>query len=206
MNDDVQGTAPTDVPLSAEQLAKMDAFATAAYRAGDGARRARCAYEGTRSDGVRMRWVGAQARIGESGEVVEIIAPHVMTQEARVLKMYLWCVWVNVALAAIIASMLAYWVTTRGLKPLKSMADKAAEIAPERLSARLDVAHAPAELQSLAALFNDILDRLENGYERGVQFSADLAHELRTPIGVLIGETQVTLAHERSVAEYRHVL
>ncbi|KNH07821.1 Heavy metal sensor histidine kinase [Candidatus Burkholderia brachyanthoides] len=46
-----------------------------------------------------------------------------------------------------------------------------------------------------------MLDRLENGYERLLQFSADLAHELRTPIGTLIGETQVTLAHERSVAE-----
>jgi two-component system, OmpR family, heavy metal sensor histidine kinase CusS len=163
-------------------------------------------YEGTRNDGVRMRWVGAQARIGESGEVVEIIAAHVMTQEARVLDMYLWRVWINVILAAVIASLLAYWVTRRGLKPLKSMADKAAEIAPDRLSARLDVAHAPAELQSLAASFNAMLDRLEHGYERLVQFSADLAHELRTPIGVLIGETQVTLAHERSVAEYRQVL
>jgi two-component system heavy metal sensor histidine kinase CusS len=74
------------------------------------------------------------------------------------------------------------------------------------MSARLDVAHAPAELQSLAASFNAMLDRLEHGYERLLQFSADLAHELRTPIGVLIGETQVMLAHERSVAEYRGVL
>src|SRR5581483_5538422 len=47
---------------------------------------------------------------------------------------------------------------------------------------------------------------LEHGYERLLQFSADLAHELRTPIGVLIGETQVALAHERGTAEYRGVL
>jgi two-component system, OmpR family, heavy metal sensor histidine kinase CusS len=163
-------------------------------------------YEGSRADGIRMRWVGAQARIGESGEVVEIIAAHVMTQESRVLSMYLWRVWVNVIGAALIALALAYWVTSRGLKPLKLMAGKAAEITPNRLSARLDVAHAPAELQSLAVSFNAMLDRLENGYERLLQFSADLAHELRTPIGALIGETQVTLAHERSVAEYRNVL
>lgn len=163
-------------------------------------------YEGTRADGVRMRWVGAQARIGDNGEVVEIIAAHVMTQEARVLSVYLERVWLNVIGAALVTMLLAWWVTSRGLKPLKLMADKAAEIAPDRLSARLDVAHAPAELQSLAASFNAMLDRLEHGYERLLQFSADLAHELRTPIGVLIGETQVTLAHERNVAEYRNVL
>jgi two-component system, OmpR family, heavy metal sensor histidine kinase CusS len=162
--------------------------------------------EGTRSDGVRTRWVGAQARIGDSGEVVEIIAAHVMTQEARVLAAYRLRVYINVIVAALAALALAYWVTSRGLLPLKLMAEKAAEIAPNRMSARLDVAHAPAELQSLAASFNAMLDRLENGYERLLQFSADLAHELRTPIGVLIGETQVTLAHERSIAEYRNVL
>lgn len=163
-------------------------------------------YEGSRADGVRMRWVGAQARIGENGEVVEIIAAHVMTQEAIVLSAYLKRVWINVIGAVLVTLLLAYWVTSRGLMPLKLMADKAAEITPNRLSARLDVAHAPAELQSLAASFNAMLDRLEHGYERLVQFSADLAHELRTPIGVLVGQTQVTLAHERSVAEYRSVL
>lgn len=163
-------------------------------------------YEGTRADGVRVRWVGAQAHVGESGEVVEIIAAHVMTQEARVLSAYLRRVWFTVIGAVLLTFVLAYWVTSRGLIPLKLMADKAAEITPDRLSARLDVAHAPAELQSLATSFNAMLDRLEHGYERLLQFSADLAHELRTPIGVLIGETQVTLAHERTVAEYRQVL
>ncbi|MEZ2351533.1 heavy metal sensor histidine kinase [Caballeronia sp. RCC_10] len=163
-------------------------------------------YEGTRADGVRMRWVGAQARIGDSGEVVDIIAAHVMTQEAHVLSAYLKRVWFTVIGAVAVTMLLAYWVTSRGLMPLKLMAAKAAEITPNRMSARLDVAHAPAELQSLAASFNAMLDRLEHGYERLLQFSADLAHELRTPIGVLIGETQVMLAHERSVAEYRGVL
>ncbi len=163
-------------------------------------------YEGKRADGIRMRWVGAQAQIGNSGEVVEIIAAHVMTQEARVLSQYLRRVWITVVCAVLSTWLLAYWVTSRGLMPLRSMAGKAAEISPNRLSTRLEVARAPAELQSLAASFNAMLDRLEHGYERLLQFSADLAHELRTPIGVLIGETQVALAHERSNAEYRCVL
>ncbi|TCK38364.1 two-component system heavy metal sensor histidine kinase CusS [Paraburkholderia sp. BL8N3] len=163
-------------------------------------------YEGSRADGVRMRWVAAQAQIGESGEVVEIIAAHVMTQEAHVLASYLLRVWITVIGAVLVTVLLAYWVSSRGLQPLTKMADKAAEITPSRMSTRLDVAQAPAELQRLAASFNAMLDRLATGYERLLQFSADLAHEVRTPIGVLIGETQVTLAHTRSEAEYRNVL
>lgn len=163
-------------------------------------------YEGKRSDGIRMRWVAARAQIGNSGEVVEIVAAHVMTQEARVLSAYLVRVWITVVCTVLMTLALAYWVTSRGLLPLRLMADKAAEISPNRMSARLEVARAPTELQSLAASFNAMLDRLEHGYERLVQFSADLAHELRTPIGVLIGETQVALGQERSVAEYRNVL
>lgn len=163
-------------------------------------------YEGTRSDGVRMRWVAAQAQVGNSGETVEIIAAHVMTQEARVLSDYLVAVWINVIVAVFVTALLAWWVSSRGLMPLKKMADKAADITPDTLSERLDVEHAPAELQSLAISFNAMLDRLSTGYERLVQFSADLAHEVRTPIGVLIGQTQVTLAHARSEGEYKSVL
>jgi two-component system heavy metal sensor histidine kinase CusS len=51
-----------------------------------------------------------------------------------------------------------------------------------------------------------MLDRLADGYERVSQFSADLAHEIRTPVGVLIGQTQVTLAQDRSAEEYQAVL
>jgi two-component system heavy metal sensor histidine kinase CusS len=163
-------------------------------------------YEGSRPDGVRMRWVAAQAQVGANGETVEIVAAHVMTQEARVLSAYLVRVWITVISAVLITALLAWWVSSSGLKPLRKMADKAAEITPDDMSARLDLKHTPTELQSLALSFNAMLDRLSTGYERLLQFSADLAHEVRTPIGVLIGQTQVTLAHTRSESEYRGVL
>ncbi len=180
---------PPLVPVPVERAVNLDAL-----------------YEGTRADGVRMRWVAAQARVGDSGEVIEIIAAHVMTQEAHVLSAYLVRVWITVVIAVLITALLAWWVSSRGLAPLRKMADKAAEITPNTLSARLDVQNTPTELQSLAVSFNAMLDRLSSGYERLLQFSADLAHEVRTPIGVLIGQTQVTLAHTRNESEYKSVL
>src|SRR5204863_7101467 len=64
----------------------------------------------------------------------------------------------------------------------------------------------PTELRPLAASFDDMLGRLEDSFTRLSQFSADLAHELRTPIGNMLGEAQVALTRERSSEEYRAVV
>jgi len=75
-----------------------------------------------------------------------------------------------------------------------------------RLDQRLDIAKAPVEIADLARAFNHMLDRLQDGYERLSQFSADLAHDLRTPISNLMVESQVILARSRSVEEYQALL
>jgi len=160
---------------------------------------------GVRDDGLRMRWVAAIARVGDGGDQVEIMAAHVMTQEAMVLDNYLWRVAATVLVAVLITALLGFVMLNRGLRPVQTMATRAAEITPANLSVRLD-AHARGELGILARAFNAMLDRLAQGYERLSQFSADLSHEVRTPIGVLIGQTQVILAHPRTAGEYQSVL
>jgi len=64
----------------------------------------------------------------------------------------------------------------------------------------------PTELQSLAGTFNDMLDRLEDSFVQISQFSADVAHELRTPVNNLRGEIEVALGKPRAPDEYRDVL
>jgi two-component system heavy metal sensor histidine kinase CusS len=64
----------------------------------------------------------------------------------------------------------------------------------------------PAELRPLASTFNEMLDRLEESFTRLSRFSADIAHELRTPVNNLRGEVEVALTKLRSVEEYRDVL
>jgi two-component system heavy metal sensor histidine kinase CusS len=86
------------------------------------------------------------------------------------------------------------------------MAEKAADITPARLSTRLPETDAPLELRQFASSFNAMLDRLADGYDHLSQFSADLAHEIRTPIGAMIGQTQVALGQVRSADEYQGVL
>jgi len=79
-------------------------------------------------------------------------------------------------------------------------------IGPSHLNERVSPAGWPRELQPLAVAFDDMLDRLEDSFTRLSQFSADLAHELRTPIAIILGEAQVALTRSRTPDEYREVI
>jgi two-component system heavy metal sensor histidine kinase CusS len=100
-----------------------------------------------------------------------------------------------------------YRIARRGLRPLHEVAATAGRIRSTTLAdERLPAAGLPAELAELAGTFNEMLDRLEESFARLARFSADIAHELRTPVNNLRGEAEVALGRPRSPEEYREVL
>ena len=108
---------------------------------------------------------------------------------------------------SILASVLiAIPVTRRGLRPLEEMKRSLERIGPTHLNERVASANWPRELQPLAIAFDEMLKRLDDSFTRLSQFSADLAHELRTPIANMLGEAQVALSRDRSSAEYRETI
>ncbi|CAE6843896.1 heavy metal sensor histidine kinase [Paraburkholderia aspalathi] len=157
-------------------------------------------------DGVPVHWAIATVKAREDGSEVEVIAAHPMTQEMRMLAAYRNRIVLATLTGMLAATLLAYYVLRRALRPVREIATRAAQISPASLSVRLDSEAAPAELRQLTHAFNAMLDRLADGYQRLSQFSADLAHEIRTPVGALIGQTQVTLAKPRDVDEYQQLL
>ena len=104
-------------------------------------------------------------------------------------------------------TLLAAWFGIyRGHLPLRSLSHGMRAIRANRLNVRLDPGSLPSELQELAASFNDMVGRLERGFERLSHFSSDIAHELRTPLTGLTTQTQVILSKPRSVQEYQEML
>jgi two-component system heavy metal sensor histidine kinase CusS len=157
-------------------------------------------------DGVPVHWAIATVKAREDGSEVEVIAAHPMTQEMRMLAAYRNRIVLATLTGMLAATLLAYYVLRRTFRPVREIATRAAQISPASLSVRLDSEAAPLELRQLTHAFNAMLDRLADGYQRLSQFSADLAHEIRTPVGALIGQTQVTLAKPRDADEYQQVL
>ncbi|MFM0172898.1 heavy metal sensor histidine kinase [Paraburkholderia sediminicola] len=158
------------------------------------------------ANGVPVHWAIATAKAREDGTEVEVIAGHPMTQEVRMLAAYRNRIVLATLIGMLAATLLAWYVLRRALRPVREIATRAAQISPTSLSVRLDSEAAPLELRQLTHAFNAMLDRLADGYQRLSQFSADLAHEIRTPVGALIGQTQVTLARTREPDEYQQVL
>ena len=113
---------------------------------------------------------------------------------------------VVLALGILAAGIIAISVTRRGLRPLQEMTDALKRIGPTQLNERLGIIGWPTELQPMAAAFDQMLDRLENSFTRLSQFSADLAHELRTPVANILGEAEVSLTRDRAPEEYREVI
>src|SRR6202022_7779 len=89
---------------------------------------------------------------------------------------------------------------------LAEMTHSLERVGPAHLSERVPPARWPRELRPLAVAFDEMLDRLEDSFTRLSQFSADLAHELRTPITNILGEAQVALTRDRTPEEYREVI
>ncbi len=160
---------------------------------------------GKTRQGVPLRVASGLVKL-EDGRVLQISVAHVMVNEQKMLARYLWRVIAAVATAFLAIALLGYWVMRRELRPLRRMAAEAAVITPSTLATRLSEQDAPQELQRLIVSFNAMLDRLNEGYQRLTQFSADLAHEIRTPVGALMGQCQVALYQPRSVEEYETLL
>lgn len=110
------------------------------------------------------------------------------------------------ALAMLVATALAALAARRGLKPLRTMQEKAQQVSGHRLKARMPIESVPLEFAQLAQDLNQMLERIDDDVQRLIAFSSDLAHELRTPINNLLTQSQVALATPREAAAYRDIL
>ncbi|WP_186146433.1 heavy metal sensor histidine kinase [Burkholderia gladioli] len=109
--------------------------------------------------------------------------------------------------ATVIALLLSRAVTRFGLEPLARLSKEAAALSPANRKQRLQTDALPSELHDLASSFNGALERIEHAYDRLESFNADVAHELRTPVSILIGQTQVALSsRDRSVERMQRTL
>lgn len=124
----------------------------------------------------------------------------------RFLYRFRMTLWLFVACAVMLMGLLGWVSARRGLAPLRAMRERAATVTAHSLDRRLSVKAVPPELAELALTLNEMLERLEDAFQRLSDFSADLAHELRTPVSNLMMQTHVALSLPRDADGYRAIL
>ncbi|MFM0339466.1 heavy metal sensor histidine kinase [Paraburkholderia fungorum] len=173
---------------------------------------------------VVTNWQGGYARVSPAGGGQDMLTatmtlpayaarPAVQLQVAasyspnvRTMRVFGLALAALSALGSLAVLLLSYSVTRIGLTPLTRLTRDASEVSPNNRSQRLNTAALPLELNELAHSFNGALERLDGAYGRLESFNADVAHELRTPVTILIGQTEVALTRNRSVDDLRHTL
>jgi two-component system heavy metal sensor histidine kinase CusS len=155
--------------------------------------------------GTAFRVMAVGVRRGESSSyVIHVGMDH--GQETELLAEYRKNLALVLGGALVACVVVGHRIARRGMRPIHEITETTGRIRPSNLSERVEPHPLPAELHVLADRFNEMLGRLEQSFDRLSRFSADIAHELRTPLHSLGGEVELALSRPRTPDEYRDVL
>jgi two-component system heavy metal sensor histidine kinase CusS len=161
----------------------------------------------TGRDHKSFRAIAETAAFGDAPDhlVTIEVAVDVSQKEDLLRRFRLWF-WVTSVGLLVLFPLVGYNIARQGIRPIEEIATTARRITSSHLDERIVAEGYPYELASLAVTFNSMLDRLEGSFERISRFSADIAHDLRTPVNNIRGEAEVALARARTIDDYRDAL
>jgi len=151
-----------------------------------------------------VRVLTRRGRIGDTPVIIQVARSEAaMRAELRQLALILA---LGLPLAVAIAGLGGYTLARRALLPIERMAERARTITAERLHDRLPVHNPDDEMGRLADVFNETLARLEGSFEQMRRFTADVSHQLRTPLTAIRSVGEVGLREHRDEAAYRGIV
>lgn len=157
--------------------------------------------------GEAVRALSARAMLGHDEDSQVVIQVALNTRSEReLMATYRRQLLLVLGIGLPICAAVGYWLARNSLRPLREMASTVQRIRSSNLYERIDTTGLPADLSSLAERFNAMLERLQDSFGRLSRFSADIAHELRTPVNNMRIEVEVALGKARSLDEYRETL
>lgn len=151
--------------------------------------------------GPRSRFRAYSRHFKANGQPCLLIILHSLHAQNEMLEaIRLTFTWM-ILLGLLLAGTGGYFLARKSLAPVVAMGAQARQIGATNLHDRLPVLNANDELGQLATIFNDLLDRLDQSFDRQRRFMADASHELRTPLAILRGEAEVAMSQPGRTAQ-----
>ena len=129
-----------------------------------------------------------------------------VSYQQKVINQYRNIVFIVILGGALFSIALGYLISQKGMRRLYDLTQTTKKITANALQQRIDPEFWPKELNELGMAYNQMLDRIEFSISKLIQFSDDLAHELRTPINNLMGEAEIALSRPSIPEEYKQVI
>lgn len=124
----------------------------------------------------------------------------------HILQNRLFHVAISIPIILFLTTFLGQMFASRILKPVMAITKTARNITVEDLSARVKTEHYDREMKYLIDAFNDMISRLEASFKYISEFTSHVSHELKTPLAIIRGESELALRKERDMAEYKRVI
>jgi two-component system, OmpR family, sensor kinase len=153
---------------------------------------------------LRMRGMCRELISPAPGTVILVgrnIAPVLDDLHRHLLTRIAWGAWI-----LCLGLFGGWWISSRAIRPISEISSAATKISAGDLSQRISISETESELGQLAAVLNSTFARLESAFAQQKQFASDAAHELRTPVSVILTQTQTALNRERAAADYKQTI
>ncbi len=143
---------------------------------------------------------------GENGLLYVIQVGTSMQDILSTLNSFLLLSLVFVPMATLLVSLGGWWLVRKALGPLDGVVEAARRISAGDLRHRIDLPKSGREIGEVAAAFNQMTSRLQVSFDQIRDFTDNVSHELRIPLAILKGETELNLRRPRSLEKYQAVL
>ena len=141
---------------------------------------------------------------GARRRVVQIAAS--LDSHERELAELRGVLWAILPAGLVVATIVGYWLAWRALAPVQRMTESSRRISAANLGERIELVSATDELGRLGVTINSMLDRIDRAFAAMRRFTADAAHELRTPLASIRAEAEVALLARRAPEDYEETL
>jgi signal transduction histidine kinase len=117
-----------------------------------------------------------------------------------------WSLIIACSTATIVSAFIIWWLLGRGLRPVGRIAEEITRVGADDLSDRISNDHVPIELIPIVDRLNQLLGRIDDAMRREKAMTADIAHELRTPLASMRASAELALTRPREPEEYQRII